>query len=949
MHPARCVPQLLAILLTLISVSPASALQSEFPSREVPGDRGERVAQAAAQTRLNAQPEWQEFLANYGPSWKALWDEATKRPVRFWGAGIETPSALSGDDHILWAWSEAFLANQSGLLGDGVSLPDLQRQVVDRRGGITTVSFVQTYQELPVFGSRVSLRFKAGRFVVGQIETIPGIRLSTTPQITPKSAQASALTALKWTEERSGFKSDPSLLIFPVLGEETLHHHLAWKVDVAAVGFPSNRSVFIDASSGKFLGWHEHNRFISGVVLAEIDDRYPEAGRTQVPMANVDIASLESEATTDTLGEFMLEQKGPIDVIWSVGSEHWRIVNQHNDGAAEFTGQLGSDGELLVAAPAADLGNGATRRTLAQLDIHTAGHVVRSRALQINPGFPWALEQAQANVNIATSGEMPGCNAWFDEASHVNFLRQGAGCNNTGRIADVMYHEYGHGFHGWSIIPGAGAFDYALSEGLSDYLCVTITGDPAMARNFVLGSGQPLRNVGPNRVWPEDIEEDPHQTGLIIAGALWDLRSTLIEDQGEDDGVALADHIFWQVASRASSVDTSYVEALLADDDNGDLSDGTPNQCAIDEAFNLHGLGPGTPGDTLTHFFLEHEEASKLVSAWDDVVLTVDAGLANPDCAEGNLSHVTLHYSQDPTAPMEDWPSQTLSGTSAGRFEAVIPGSDGGHLLRYRFEAVDEDGEVVAVLPRGSRTDPYFASWVGPYDVLWQSDFEDDDGGFTHALIDGPDNEGADDWGWGPPGGRSGDPSVAASGTHIWGNDITPEDNWNGAYQPDVHNVLRSGSIAVGSARNVHLQFRRWLTVEDGYFDEAWIAVNGTTVWTQYDSPSQDDANEHHEDYQWAFRSYDISNLIEADGLVEIEWHLESDGGLELGGWNIDDVVLITPVDAGDADSDPSLSGSGQGCACSALSKVNQSPSTDFALLLLGMLGLARRRSRGTA
>ena len=54
------------------------------------------------------------------------------------------------------------------------------------------------------------------------------------------------------------------------------------------------------------------------------------------------------------------------------------------------------------------------------------------------------------------------CNAYFDGELH--FYRRGGGCNNTGRIADVSYHEWGHGFHYYNLL--AGEYDGSMSEGL---------------------------------------------------------------------------------------------------------------------------------------------------------------------------------------------------------------------------------------------------------------------------------------------------------------------------------------------------------------------------------------------------------------------------------------------------------------------------------------------------
>ena len=44
------------------------------------------------------------------------------------------------------------------------------------------------------------------------------------------------------------------------------------------------------------------------------------------------------------------------------------------------------------------------------------------------------------------------------------------------------------------------------------------------------------------------------------------------------------------------------------------------------------------------------------------------------------------------------------------------------------------------------------------------NDFEENDGGFTHELISGRNQEGADDWMWNVPVGSGGDPDYAASG-----------------------------------------------------------------------------------------------------------------------------------------------------------------------------------------
>ena len=161
-------------------------------------------------------------------------------------------------------------------------------------------------------------------------------------------------------------------------------------------------------------------------------------------------------------------------------------------------------------------------------------------------------------------------------------------------------------------------------------------------------------------------------------------------------------------------------------------------------------------------------------------------------------------------------------------------------------------------------------------------------------------------------------------------------------------NVLRSGVIEVLDTESIHLQFQRWLTVEDAWFDQAEVLVNGQVVWGNLrsdESTEEEPARQQHLDLEWAFRSYDITDLVD-EGTVEIEWRLTTDAGLQFGGWNIDDVRVIgaaLPSETGDDDDDPlngaSFIAQGAGCTCDA---ADTGTSTWWALLLVA--SIRRRR-----
>jgi hypothetical protein len=139
--------------------------------------------------------------------------------------------------------------------------------------------------------------------------------------------------------------------------------------------------------------------------------------------------------------------------------------------------------------------------------------------------------------------------------------------------------------------------------------------------------------------------------------------------------------------------------------------------------------------------------------------------------------------------------------------------------------------------------------------------------------------------------------------------------------------------------------------VEDGYYDQATIYANDGVAWTNL--ATVENGSLHHEDREWRFHDVDITEFIERGGM-QIKYEINSDGGLELGGWTIDDFCIVGFVppalveddatqdaEGGDADGLDGEAGSGaksgdEGCSALGANGV-------LIWLLLG-LGLVRRR-----
>jgi MYXO-CTERM domain-containing protein len=191
-------------------------------------------------------------------------------------------------------------------------------------------------------------------------------------------------------------------------------------------------------------------------------------------------------------------------------------------------------------------------------------------------------------------------------------------------------------------------------------------------------------------------------------------------------------------------------------------------------------------------------------------------------------------------------------------------------------------------------------------------------------MIFGSGRRARDEWEWGPPNSDpgSGDPSRAFSGDYVMGNDLGLGEFAFGTYQRNKIEELVSPEIDVSAHQNVRLQYRRWLTIEDGDFDQGEILIGDARLWSNLASGT---GGVHHVDKEWRFHDVDISQAAaQSGGRVKIIYRLTSDDGLQLGGWTIDDFCLVGfegpkaacgdgKIDFGEACDDGNTT-SGDGC-----------------------------------
>lgn len=863
------------MLIPLLLGSSALALA---PSDDVHiGIEPQRVMRfhSELQHKLRNSSGWQDFLSAEGAGWDVRFDERAGTVYRAWGPGIDVGNPTSVQEaadavlNLLERHPE-LLGVSTDALALGRSGYDAERDTfyiqLDRIVPESSSSRRSATQDSTTFyRSGVLARIKYGKLILLGIATHPNAPDLGDPTVYLDEAVDIAVQQGPHPNAEHAYV-DAKTVVLPLEAGSGLDYRLTWEIRTETQSPRGIWVSYVDAHSSELINVHNEVRYVSGTLSAEHDIRNPESGFSTSVLSYLNVESDAGESgQTDASGNYSVSGSA---IVAGLTGEYITVRNQEGDDASLYT-----DGNGTFTESSASMAEIDTYHFLTET-INWADRF----APNVNAVWFDYYGTVVSNVNINSS-----CNAYYD--GNVNFYRAGSGCNNTGRLADVIYHEWGHGFHYTNI--ESGNIDGAVSEGVGDSISTFFTEDSTIAPYFST-NGSGIRNVGPNRVYPEDVVNQVHTDGLIFGGAVWDFWAELRDTYSDpNDAREALFNVFVGGMKGGPDIPGSYDEFVVADDDDGDLSNGTPHLCELIEGFLLHGLGPGGSSSLIE---LSHEQVGNQPPA--DTDISVDFLNLAELCSDGDLREAEVFYS---TNEGETWDRADLdlAAESAG---GIIPAQEPGTKVLYYIEGETTEGTTIRA-PQGGSITP-ISYYVGDMVEVFCTDFENDDGGFTSELLSGEETEGANDWMHGTPNGLAGDPAFAYSGDKVWGNDLggtIDGQQYNGAYQSEKHNRLLSPMIDVSQYGGPYVvQFQRWLTVEDGYYDIARVTVNNGSSWENH-ATEYDIGDEHHQDSMWALQTVLVDEAPE--GFLQIGWEIESDGGLEFGGWNIDDFCVYAVGD----------------------------------------------------
>jgi trimeric autotransporter adhesin len=529
----------------------------------------------------------------------------------------------------------------------------------------------QVYHGVQVRDGRLAASINNGNLVLIGTETWGNVRgLSVVPKVDAAAALDAGFAYAGGRSAMDQMIAAPRLEIVPVAPREHqtgerfggpigagYGHRLVWSMAFQRLPDDAVWEVLVDARSGEVIAFQDTNRYVNRHIVGGV---YPltntgicptpqTCGTMQsgwpMPFADTGFASpnnftnsagvynyTSGTATTTLSGRYVdiFDNCGAISNSSATGDIDLGGVNNQHDCTS---------------------GGGSPGNTPAS---RTAFYEVNKLAEQARGWLPanaWLQNTLITNVNINQT-----CNAFYSPgAGTINFYRSGGGCRNTGEIAAVFDHEWGHAMddndsggalsnssEGYADIASiyrlqASCVGHGFFQTLDDGCGMTADGTgfnsneaqvgalhcdldcsgvrdadylkhnpntPDTALGFVCTSC--LTGSGP-------CGRQVHCAAAPTRQAAWDLvaRDLTSAPFSLDSQTAfiVGNKLFYQgsgnvgtwhactcgLSSSGCGATNGYMQWMTADDDNGNLNDGTPHMTAIAAAFNRHGIGCATP------------------------------------------------------------------------------------------------------------------------------------------------------------------------------------------------------------------------------------------------------------------------------------------------------------------------------------------------------------------
>lgn len=738
--------------------------------------------------------------------------------------------------------------------------------------------FTQTYHDLEVWQARALVAFSDdGRLVMMASDCYPDIDVPHMPSLSAAEAVEIAKADVPFDPTFDRIEGETELLILPYsLSQTETEFHLVYRTRVRTSTPQGVWVTHVDAHSGQIIWRYNDIHFdYGGDTSSDVQvNTYCDGSVVQtVPYVQINVAGLGA-VNSDASGNWNITGSGGTRNVTASLDGTYADMSVFGGTSGQFSGNA-DDGVPLTVA----FDDGNTQRD--ERDVFNAVSDLHDFFQLFAPGF--ALAHMQIPVVVSRTDYVCPGNAWWDPADNsINFCSASVDYANTGEIQGVVHHEYGHGVQ--DALLGGWQGNEGLGEGNSDVLANMMTQESIIGRGFFVGNCTGgIRDSDNTLIYPDDVVGQPiHAAGRVIAGFHWDVMMQFQAVHGQETGTVMTAttwHTGRELLQPGNQPDQVYA-TFFADDDDGDLTNGTPNYDVYCTAATNHNF---ECPEILTGVQIAHVQHPYTGDSWIDYAI---------DCTATSLdgeiipSTVTVHYRLDGGS----FADVTMSSAGGDNYSGAIPAQPRGTVVEYYISAEDDQASYGTSPQDAPTTLHYFEvddTFVDEMEVAtpWTAGAPDDDA--STGMWERVDPNGTTYSGY--PVQPEDDHTVAGTDCWITGQGVVGGD----AGDVDVDGgktTLYSPIFDLTSAEAVNISYWKYYTNNRGndpnndYWDVdisndaggAWTSVEHTTTSTN----------------AWVEGNLDLFTYFGSAGQVQLRFVASDEGSGSLVEAGVDDFTV---------------------------------------------------------